>query len=595
MSKPVRKSAVRGVGAVVGTAVGALLCAGLASWSSAASAAYRVEVQGLDGELRQNVDVRVKMLLDGAVPKERQAFRAQLHRAIREGMRALGYYRPEITYRWDTNEKGEETDFLHVEVKPGKPVLVSETSVTFRGGAADDRAFQRLKRQLPKKGKVLNHGEYEDFKSRIENVAVRKGYFDGAFKRNVLGVDAEKREAYWWLEYDSGERYRFGETTFEGSQIDDDILQNLVPYKPGDYYNANRVADLNSRLSETGWFNSVVVVPKMDEGRETKELPMAGTLSPKAANSVETGAGFSTDVGPTLTATWRKPWINSRGHSLSSTIDLSSKEQELDMSYRLPLAENALEQYWLFQGGYKHEDLNDTKSDSTTLQASRHWAPTKGWQHAVNVAWSLDKFTQAGIQNTTMLITPGISVSRTRTRGGMMPTWGDSQRYSIDVSNEYWGSDVDFIVMQAQVAMIRTFSKKHRFVLRSQLGWIETSRFEEVPPDLRFFAGGDRSIRGYDYKSVSPENDEGELTGASRLVVGSLEYQYNVTGKWWGAVFVDAGEAVNDFNSRDFKVGAGVGVRWASPLGPIKLDIARPVSDREEKGWQFYIGLGPEL
>ena len=143
--------------------------------------------------------------------------------------------------------------------------------------------------------------------------------------------------------------------------------------------------------------------------------------------------------------------------------------------------------------------------------------------------------------------------------------------------------------------MIRTYAKKHRFVLRSHFGWIETSQFDQVPPDLRFFAGGDRSVRGYDYKSISPENDEGELTGASRLAVGSIEYQYNVTGKWWGAVFVDAGEAVNDFNSRDFKIGAGVGVRWASPLGPIKFDIARPVSDREEKGWQFYIGLGPEL
>ena len=85
--------------------------------------------------------------------------------------------------------------------------------------------------------------------------------------------------------------------------------------------------------------------------------------------------------------------------------------------------------------------------------------------------------------------------------------------------------------------MIRTYARKHRFVLRSHFGWIETSQFDQVPPDLRFFAGGDRSVRGYDYKSISPENDEGELTGASRLAVGSIEYQYNVTGKWWGAVF----------------------------------------------------------
>ena len=241
----------RGGAAVVGLLL-------LACTAGVRAAAYRVDVKGLEGNLAQNVDIQVKTLLSGSVPEERQAFRAQLHRAIRTGLRALGHYRPEIRYEWEKNAKGEETDLLHVTVDPGEPVLVSETSVTFRGGAEKDRAFERLKRRLPKKGTVLNPGEYEDFKSQIEAVAVRKGYFDGGFKRKVLGVDAEKREAYWWLEYDSGERYRFGKTTFQGSQIDDDILQNLVPYKEGAYYNSNRVAELNSRLSETGWFLSLI-------------------------------------------------------------------------------------------------------------------------------------------------------------------------------------------------------------------------------------------------------------------------------------------------------------------------------------------------
>ncbi len=79
------------------------------------------------------------------------------------------------------------------------------------------------------------------------------------------------------------------------------------------------------------------------------------------------------------------------------------------------------------------------------------------------------------------------------------------------------------------------------------------------------------------------------------MATGSLEYQYNVSGKWWGAVFVDAGEAVNDISQSDIKTGAGIGVRWASPVGPIKFDIARPIGDREEHGLQFYVGLGPEL
>lgn len=151
-------------------------------------------------------------------------------------------------------------------------------------------------------------------------------------------------------------------------------------------------------------------------------------------------------------------------------------------------------------------------------------------------------------------------------------------------------------MIQAQNVWIRTLEDKHRFVARGNVGWIETNSFSRVPPSLRFFAGGDRSIRGYKFRSISPRDDEGKLTGASKLLTGSLEYQYNFTGRWWGAVFVDTGDAVNNLKINDLKTGAGVGIRWASPVGPVKFDFAVPVNDSERRNdLQFYIGLGPEL
>lgn len=121
--------------------------------------------------------------------------------------------------------------------------------------------------------------------------------------------------------------------------------------------------------------------------------------------------------------------------------------------------------------------------------ASRYWDLSSGWQRAINLRWSLDHFTQGEITNTTMLFYPGVMISRTRSRGGLMPTWGDSQRYSIDYSNTAWGSDVDFSVFQAQNVWIRTLYDRHRFVTRGTLGWIETGDFDKVPPDLRFSPG----------------------------------------------------------------------------------------------------------
>ncbi|PHM42866.1 membrane protein [Xenorhabdus szentirmaii] len=280
---------------------------------------------------------------------------------------------------------------------------------------------------------------------------------------------------------------------------------------------------------------------------------------------------------------------------MSTSLNVSAREQVIDASYKMPLKVNPLEEYYELQTGYKRKDLNDTISDTATLNLARNWDRSTGWQYGINLRWSLSHFTQANVTNTTMLIYPGANVSRIRQRGGTMPYWGDSQRYSIDISDKDWQSDVDFFVFQANHVWIRTYNEAHRFVMRADFGWIETNEFDEVPPDLRFFAGGDRSIRGYKYQKVSPKDKKGKLIGASKLAVGSLEYQYNVHGNWWSALFIDSGEAVNDIKKSNFKTGAGIGVRWASPVGPIKFDIATPIGDSDNHGVQFYIGLGAEL
>ncbi|HBL5001469.1 autotransporter assembly complex protein TamA [Enterobacter cloacae] len=568
--------------------VSVLLTSGVAS-----AANVRLQVEGLSGALEKNVRAQLSTIESDEVTPDRR-FRARVDDAIREGLKALGYYEPTIDFDLrPPPKKGRQV--LIARVSPGEPVLIGGTNVVLRGGARTDRDYLDLLSTRPKIGTVLNHGDYDSFKKSLTSVSLRKGYFDSQFNKSQLGIALDRRQAFWDIDYDSGERYRFGDVTFEGSQIREEYLQNLVPFKKGDYYQSRDLAELNRRLSATGWFNSVVVAPEFEKARKTKVLPLHGVVSPRTENTIETGAGYSTDVGPRVRATWKKPWMNSYGHSLTTSASISSPEQQLDFSYKIPLLKNPLEQYYLVQGGFKRTDLNDTESDSTTLAVSRFWDLSSGWQRAINLRWSLDHFTQANVTNTTMLLYPGVMISRTRSRGGLMPTWGDSQRYSIDYSNTMWGSDVDFSVIQAQNVWIRTLYDKHRFVMRGNLGWIETGDFDKVPPDLRFFAGGDRSIRGYKYKSIAPKDDDGKLIGASKLATGSLEYQYNVSGKWWGAMFVDGGEAVSDIRRSDFKTGAGVGVRWQSPVGPIKLDFAVPVGDKEEHGLQFYIGLGPEL
>lgn len=552
----------------------------------------KLEVKGLSGELESNVNA-LASAIDTNSDSGEQRIRRQFIDAIRKGLRAKGYYEPEINFEDDKTLLGNRV--LVAQVDAGEPVRIEAITINLTGEAQNDPDYIALLRTIPVKGDVLDHGKYESFKSSLTGLALRKGYFDASLTKSQLAVAPQLYEGFWNFDYDSGERYRFGSVTFVNSQIKEEYLRNLVPFKEGDYYTSEQLAEFSRRLSSTNWFNSVVVSPGFDSVYDGKHLPMETLLSPRNKNMMELGGGYSTDVGPRVKATWKRPWINSRGQSLEASTTLSSPEQSIDFTYKIPLKAQPLEQYYLLQTGFKREDQNDTKADSATVNIARYWNASSGWQRSVNLRWSLDHFTQGQDTYTTMLLYPGVNLNRTRQRGGLMPNWGDSQRYSIDVSNTTWGSDVDFVVFQAQNVWIRTLADNHRFVARGNFGWIETNEFKKVPPSLRFFAGGDRSVRGYKYKSISPVDDKDKLTGGSKLVTASLEYQYNVTGKWWGAAFFDAGEAVHDFSNHELKKGAGVGVRWESPVGPIKLDIARPVGDKDKRDVQFYIGLGPEL
>ena len=116
----------------------------------------------------------------------------------------------------------------------------------------------------------------------------------------------------------------------------------------------------------------------------------------------------------------------------------------------------------------------------------------------------------------------------------------------------------------------------------------------ELPASLRFFAGGDNSVRGYKYKSLGPTDSDGEPKGGHNLLTGSLEYEHPIRGEdWWAAAFVDAGNA---YDTDDFtvKFGYGLGVRWYSPVGRLRLDVAVP-DDTSDDEWRIHFGLGADL
>ena len=153
-------------------------------------------------------------------------------------------------------------------------------------------------------------------------------------------------------------------------------------------------------------------------------------------------------------------------------------------------------------------------------------------------------------------------------------------------------SDADMAILNASWRFIYSLGENdnHQFVGRGDLGYIVTNDFTKVPYNLRYFTGGDQTIRGFDYKSLSPQLD-GFKIGGQALAVGSLEYNYQFKEGWRAAVFTDVGNAYD----QDFKTptayGVGLGVRWASPIGPIRIDVASGISDDDHPiRIHFFIG-----
>ena len=329
---------------------------------------------------------------------------------------------------------------------------------------------------------------------------------------------------------------------------------------------------------------------------EEKLVDIELLLYPRKKNSMELGVGFATDTGPHVQIGWTKPWINSRGHSFRTNLYVSAPKQNFEATYKIPLLKNPLNYYYEFSTGYEKENKNDTDTKALTFAALRYWNNSEGWQYFAGLRVRYDSYTQADFTDKTFLVYPTGGFNRTRLRGGQFPTWGDTQKITVDLGNKLWMSEANFFKIQASTAWIRTYAENHRFITRAEIGYLNTADIRKIPPALRFFAGGDRSVRGYGYKKISPKNKDGKLVGGSRLVTGSLEYQYQVYPNWWGAVFADTGLAADAYKANELRYGAGFGVRWASPVGAIKFDIATPIRDKDNsKNIQFYIGLGAEI
>ncbi|GAC1371370.1 MAG: autotransporter assembly complex family protein [Aquirhabdus sp.] len=339
-------------------------------------------------------------------------------------------------------------------------------------------------------------------------------------------------------------------------------------------------------------------------------IPVVVILNADHPNSAELGLGYGTDTGPRVRAQYRRVLVNDRGHSFDANLELSQINHALDLRYNIPVGNPLSDVVSLF-GGYEDQVVKErnslkVKTKTTTVGIQRTINPVGEWQRAYSLRYRGDvlennainvspillppPFNVAGISSSQQALLAGFGLNQLITRGGANPTTGYRQFYQIDVASRSAFSDANMVILRAGIRALQTFAEKHQIVLSADVGTIITTDFNRVPYNLRFFAGGDQSIRGYDYKSLSTLVNGYEI-GGQNLAVGSFEYNYLFKPKWRGAVFVDGGNAFDEKFNNPVKIGVGFGVRWASPVGPVRIDLAAGISEKSPPiRLVFYIG-----
>ena len=555
-----------------------------------------LRVEGVTGELKTNIEAYIGQLTEDDLNSWRETL-LRLRKATREASEAVGYYQTEAQFRREKNQ-------VIVTVKANAPVMITALNLTYekQSEASNDIAFTALLEGLPlKEGQVFHHGRYESIKSLVQNLALERGYFDGKWTTNKVSVTQPTQTAEINLNYDSGTRYRFGQVHFSHKQegqplpLKLSLLEKLAPFDEGEPYEAEKIIKFNRALIDSRYFTEVRVRADPDPSAENKEIPINVTLGADKPNQVDLGAGYATDIGARLSLAWRRPLLNENGHSIEITSEISQVRQSIDFRYGIPWRHPINDTLQII-AGFKREDIdNNTLIKNAILGVERQKKRDNGWQTNESIRWSRESYNKDnGEQGQSDLLLPGYGISRVRTKGSKTdPSSGDRQYYQVEFASPDLLSDADLLSLRAGWRLLRTYVDRHQLGLRADVGSIFSGNFDGVPLNMRFYAGGDQSVRGYDYKSLSPRDSTGQVIGATSLLSSSVEYTFKLTKQWRLATFVDAGNAF-DAVSEGLKMGTGVGVRWISPVGPVRLDIAWGVSD-DNPSPRIHFFMGPAL
>jgi translocation and assembly module TamA len=506
---------------------------------------------------------------------------------IRQALKPFGYYQPSVE---STLEQTKEGWRAHYRIDVGPPIRIARLDVRVLGEGEQDPKFQEILADLPlAQREILSQPAYQDLKEKLERTATNRGYFDARFEKHQIGIDLHANTADVILWFDTGKRYYFGQIHLPETALALGFLRRYVEFQPGDPYESSKLVTLQSDLINSDYFKRVEVNAAQDQASDY-HIPVNVELEPQGRSNIVLGAGYATDTGPRGRLGWKYRWVNPYGHRLNMELRASAIKYGVASAYEIPGADPSRDLYSL-NARLSRED-SDVK-DTTMGVLGASWSKYFGfWQRLLSLKYGLERFRTEDTQTSKLLI-PGISLIRVAKDDPLAVTHGSRFEFKLQGAYEPLLSDVSFVQPKVSGKLVWSFAKRNRLTARADLGTTWVSDFDKLPSSLRFYAGGDQSVRGYDLDKISPVNDDGDEVGGKHLVVGSLEYEYRLFEQWGIAAFVDSGDAFD--NGLDMKTGVGIGIHWYSPIGPVRVDVAHGLDRPPGDTIRLHLIIGPVL
>ena len=503
----------------------------------------------------------------------------RLNREAKINLQSLGYYEASIETEFSNNK-----DRINIQVLPGLPVQVSSILIKTPQAALDKFPFPL------KKESQLDHRKYEQGKQQLHAWLLANGYLNAKLITHRVEVTRKNKTAEIILEWDTGPQYQFGDVSFEDNKLSPLFLKRYIPFQHGDTFSEAQLQKFSEQLRSSNYFSSVDIIPQLDNAIDLK-VPILVRLQPLNSTVFELGLSVGTDQGAGLEADITKRRANPKGHNWRIQSELTTQRFLIGGRYAIPSGRQ-LDRISRINLTYVDE-LTDT-SDRQTVKGTVSQQRLMGkWQRTDAISFLDEKFIIADIQERSNFLIGSVDLARTDAIDKINPVSGWRASATLSAATDALGSSTNFVRTDLDYKRIGSFNEKSRWLVRTRLGALWVDDFQELPSSLRFFAGGDRSVRGFDFEELGPTDTDNNVLGGQYLATASLELDYLLKPKWRVASFIDTGNA---FGAGDevLEYSAGIGVRWLSPIGPVRLDFANALSE-PDKPWRLHFSIGPDL